>query len=1066
MDVVVRSSILALLPVSAALGLALPASAQAHKLNAALARPAGGDVRSYRLSTNGDHVVFVADQDADDVYELFTARLVFGTVRREKLSGPLPPEGDVVDCLIAPGDQRVVYRGDQDTNNQNELYSVPIDGGTPVKLSTPPVAVGLNYAASPDGTRVAYLGALTPGVIELYAAPLDGSAPAQKLSPTPVAGGDVQAFRFSPDGQRVIYLADQEVNGRAELYSAVLDGSRLPVKISGALVAGGSVGSFEISADGARVVYRADQVRDEQFELFGVPLDGGAVATLSALPDRRNRDVMSFALAGARAVYRADQDTQDVFEAYGVPLDGSLAPVRLNAPLAAGQGVLEIALAPDGSRAAFVASSGTGSSYELFSAPSDGSAAAVRLNAPLPAFGTVMGGFQFTPDSTRVVYEAEQDVYPVTELYLAPADGSAPPSKLSPPLVSGGNVLIGFAFAGNQGVVFKADALTFGVVELFSAPLTGGPAVRLNGPLVFGGDVDTGVFLLPDVAYQVSANGQRVVYLADQEEDETFELFGVPVTGSRPARKLNESMPLGPITGDVVQYDVSADGAWSVYLADQQADGLFELFRVSAFGGGPVARLSADLVLGGGVQSFRLSPDGSRAIYRADQDADEVYELYMVPLDGSAPAQRLSGTLVAGGDVVTGYEFTPDGVRVLYAADQEQDGVDELYSVRADGSAPPVKLSVLGAGGAVVTTGSFLRVSPLSDRVVYVADAVTDELYELFSVPTDGSAPPVKLNGPIVPTSGDVGFGSLLGILARISPTGDRVLYLADQLVDRQLELFSVPLDGSLPAVKLSGAPLGQRAVGMPVFTSDGQRTLYTGSEIASDRRELYVVPSDGSAPALLLTPGLAPGVEVEADYQVAAGDVRAVYRADAQTGDVPELYSVPLDASAPPKRLNGALVGPNPGVRAEFPLEPVFRLSPDGLHAVYTATEQNASANLYSVPVDGSAPSVLLSKLHDGGFNEVSSDFQITPDARTVLYVQDPHRLFEVPLLGGRTPRMLDPVSAGGVEGFLVAPDGDRVIFRGGNNSGPLEIYLTFLTAPHRPAAPPTGSVTRTVTF
>ena len=37
--------------------------------------------------------------------------------------------------------------------------------------------------------------------------------------------------------------------------------------------------------------------------------------------------------------------------------------------------------------------------------------------------------------------------------------------------------------------------------------------------------------------------------------------------------------------------------------------------------------------------------------------------------------------------------------------------------------------------------------SPDSRHVVYMADAETDEAYELFSAPSDGGSPPVRLSG-------------------------------------------------------------------------------------------------------------------------------------------------------------------------------------------------------------------------------------------------------------------------------------------------------------------------------
>jgi len=44
------------------------------------------------------------------------------------------------------------------------------------------------------------------------------------------------------------------------------------------------------------------------------------------------------------------------------------------------------------------------------------------------------------------------------------------------------------------------------------------------------------------------------------------------------------------------------------------------------------------------VREARISPDGSRVVYLADQDADELLELYSVPIDGGM-SMRLNADL-------------------------------------------------------------------------------------------------------------------------------------------------------------------------------------------------------------------------------------------------------------------------------------------------------------------------------------------------------------------------------------------------------------------------------------
>ena len=89
------------------------------KLNGTLV--GGGDAFSYEVS--GTTVVYQADQDADNVIELYSVPVGGGTP--VKLNGPLVAGGGVQPGFVVSG-TTVVYRADQDADNVLELYSVPV----------------------------------------------------------------------------------------------------------------------------------------------------------------------------------------------------------------------------------------------------------------------------------------------------------------------------------------------------------------------------------------------------------------------------------------------------------------------------------------------------------------------------------------------------------------------------------------------------------------------------------------------------------------------------------------------------------------------------------------------------------------------------------------------------------------------------------------------------------------------------------------------------------------------------------------------------------------------------
>ena len=64
--------------------------------------------------------------------------------------------------------------------------------------------------------------------------------------------------------------------------------------------------------------------------------------------------------------------------------------------------------------------------------------------------------------------------------------------------------------------------------------------------------------------------------------DQVFELFAVPIGGHgrETPSKINAGLPAGDqvILGDVEAFEIGPDGAAVVYLADQEIDQMFELF--------------------------------------------------------------------------------------------------------------------------------------------------------------------------------------------------------------------------------------------------------------------------------------------------------------------------------------------------------------------------------------------------------------------------------------------------------------------------------------------------------
>jgi hypothetical protein len=145
------------------------------------------------------------------------------------------------------------------------------------------------------------------------------------------------------------------------------------------------------------------------------------------------------------------------------------------------------------------------------------------------------------------------------------------------------------------------------------------------GPLSDGGVVKPAPFN----AVQISPDSSRVVYIAYQPINGQDELYSVPISG--PAGlgvRLNGGLTAG---GDVTTFLISPDSRRVVYRANQQAINVFELYSTPTEG--PVSagiKLNGPLTANGSVKDFfGISPDSGRVLYIADQDTDEMSELYL-----------------------------------------------------------------------------------------------------------------------------------------------------------------------------------------------------------------------------------------------------------------------------------------------------------------------------------------------------------------------------------------------------------------------------------------------------
>ena len=708
------------------LALLAPAvAAQGFKLSSPLARPIGGDIRTYDVSPDGARVVYVADEDVDEVFELYVAKPNAAGTRR-KLAGPAIEGGSVSQVWIGPKSRHVVFTGDLETDGLRELYSVPIDGGARVKLASPPpwssiASVQIDSAE----TRVLFVARLAASSVRrgVFSVPI-GGGPAILLSDPAL---DVVTLQVAPDGRRAVYVTGSVL----ELFSVPVLGG-LPVRLSPAGVRVDSA-NLRIDPRSARVVFADVPATPAERRLYSAPLGGRSPAVQLLPHPLRSPELVRISADATRVVCIAVVGT--ALELTSVPIDGRPGSAVLFDVPTPSEHFVSVELASDARTVVFETFANTRGA--LHRAPIDGSQPAIELAETIP------NGNVHSADSLYVFFQT------VAGHNSARIDVPAAPVQLA------SHSAVAFEVtADSTRVVYEGFEGTNYRLQLFSVPIDGGKApVRLHPELPYGGAVEN---LGPGP--RMSSVTGRVIYRASLERRDQFELFSAPVDGGAGLLRINGQLPIGSVEGDVWRMALSSDGVHAVYVADQETDQVVELFSVRTDGRGAPIKLCEPLAVDQHVFTFAITPDGSRVVYRIDELQGPLARLWVVPIDGGA-STPLTAPLETGGALLV----DPTGTRVVFEAGSPRDV--QLYSVPLDASSPPVSLGGPRPFGTRITT-------PDGSRVLFLSEVTGDSGAELFSVPIDGSAAAVRLDLPSVTDGGVQPF--------EVDALGERVVFLQE----------------------------------------------------------------------------------------------------------------------------------------------------------------------------------------------------------------------------------------------------------------------------------------------
>ncbi len=449
------------------------------KLSAA-ATDSGRSIDNIVWSPDSTQLAYVSDQEIILTWELYVST-INGTIGVKVSADPqtgregntdvirrgstvAPLSSDVVQW--APDGSRLAYIADWDTNQVFELHTTTPDGNANVvKISGPMVASAGNggdipwadkrrsFAWAPDSSRIAYRADQeVDGIFHLYVAEPAVQTSPVKVSPN-VSDGRVQAFEWAPDSSRLAYAYSEPTSGDTRLFRHLLGSTVSTIPLSPETGPGqfgtGDIPYFSWAPDSSRIAYVADLRINERYELFTISPDS-TLSNIRVSGGDNNYDGLEpngsaafyWSPDSQYIAYLSYQQYENRRELFASTANGD-SNVKLSGSLSSSKGIEIYQWSPDSSHVAYVANQNNASYGELFASPiagaretSDadggGPASNPRLNPDLVQDGEVSGTFlQWSADSQRVMYYADQDADGAVAFYSSTRDGNSNNIKIS-----------------------------------------------------------------------------------------------------------------------------------------------------------------------------------------------------------------------------------------------------------------------------------------------------------------------------------------------------------------------------------------------------------------------------------------------------------------------------------------------------------------------------------------------------------------------------------------------------------------------------------------------------------
>ena len=788
------------------------------------------------------------------------------------------------------GGNALIYLAEHGTGNAQDLFIVPTDASSLPQRLNPELdfAQGVDdFVVSNDGSFVVFLADLdVTGESQLYKIDLTEPGAAVRLSDAPLGPSGIIDFALSPDDSAVVYIAHENSNFDFNIYAIDL-ANPTSIRLNDALPVGGDVSKFTIAPDASRVVFVGDIVSNNIFDIASVDITGlesPIVLNKVSIAGTQISDKIIVTPDNQRVIYQADHTTPGQLDLYTVDILGTEAPVALNGMISPTSGVAEdeFYLSSDGSIIFFVADLHVNEQYEIYSSLTNGTnPMPTRLLPSVVAGGGIRSNTKPIVKNNDIFFIMDPELDELFEVYRATGEVAGSATKLNSVLAPGTQLSLVQFSPDSAYLTFKANLVSENEFSYYISDINFDHPPRLLAPnqidsdsVTFGGYIDSGVKYLywikdsttnQSTLYVTNTDGSvaplaivedrealggvkyhnstQRIFFSEADGPRRNRLMSVSITGGTPVQ-INDSfdIPAGfVLRGDVQSdYVISNNGSYVIYRTVQQQLGYTErhIYRANSDGSGSPLQLDQPTYLNADFYQWDYDPIAERVIYFSNQHISNKGEIFSVPADGSTAPIKLSGTLGTFDGVRSPYNLAPNGAFVLMSIYLDQFNESRLHRANTGGTG--ILLQFPG-----ISDSDDRFITDDSSTLVFVTKNGGPNVY---TVPTDGLTQPTEIEVNPAPIA-NLDIDTILGL----TPDGNYAYAMDDGSPDT---LYSIVLDNTAPGVVLIDEIPKTASLANFELNEDKTRIAYVSND------EAWLAYLNASKPAELLNQRMPPGLQ------------------------------------------------------------------------------------------------------------------------------------------------------------------------------------------------------------